>query len=480
MVSKFDLIIVGTGFASIFFLKKYLEKAPKHSRILILERGQFYSHKQRLKSKTTTADEVAELDVLSSGSEAILNSNKKKPWVFEPNFGGGSNTWTGCTPRFMPNDFKINTTYGVGIDWPISYDDLEPYYTETELLMSISGPDITPFPKSAPYPLPAHKLGTIDLLLNKQYGDKYISQPSARASKGIGTRNACCTSSVCQTCPVNAKFTIENAFSEMMKDERIQLEYGAKAFSMSIENGTARSILYKQNNKIVEAQGEVIALGANPIFNAHILLNSGDTNPLTGAGLSEQVGKYVWFYFNNLDNLGGGSVISGNGYMFYDGEHRKEYAACLIENHNLPYIRNEFGKWRQIAKFKFIFEDLPQNKNRVITSQNNDMPEIIYSGHSKYAQKGVDNLEFNINKYFSFLPIDRIEIDPHLQSTEAHILGTTRMSWSADNGVIDKNMIHHQYRNVFVLGGGAFPSLSPANPTLTLSALSLMAADKSF
>lgn len=480
MGSKYDLIIVGTGFASVFFLKKYLEKAPSNSRILILERGQSYSLKQRLKRKKTMPGEVAEHDVLSSGSEAVLNTNKKKPWVFEPNFGGGSNTWTGCTPRFMPSDFKINTTYGVGIDWPISYNDLEPYYTESELLMSISGPDVTPFPKSTPYPLPAHKLSTIDLLLNGKYGNKYISQPSARASKGIGKRNACCTSSVCQVCPVNAKFTIENAFSDLIEDKRIQLEYGAQVFSMSIENGNARSVLYKQNDRVIEAFGEVIALGANAIFNAHILLNSGDKNPLTGAGLSEQVGKYVWFYFNNLDNLGGSSVISANGYMFYDGEHRNNYAACLTENHNLPFIRNEYGKWRQLAKFKFIFEDLPQNINKVTTSQDDYTPGIVYSGHSDYAQKGVDNLESNISKYFSFLPIDRIEIDPHIQSTEAHILGTTRMSLSVEDGVIDKNMIHHQYRNVFVLGGGAFPSISPANPTLTLSALSLMAADKSF
>lgn len=54
------------------------------------------------------------------------------------------------------------------------------------------------------------------------------------------------------------------------------------------------------------------------------------------------------------------------------------------------------------------------------------------------------------------------------------------MSNDATEGVVDKNLIHHQYRNVFVLGSGAFPSITPANPTLTLSALSLRAADLNF
>jgi choline dehydrogenase-like flavoprotein len=54
------------------------------------------------------------------------------------------------------------------------------------------------------------------------------------------------------------------------------------------------------------------------------------------------------------------------------------------------------------------------------------------------------------------------------------------MSKTAKEGVLDKHLIHHQYRNLFVLGSGSFTTFTPANPTLTLSALSLHAADKSF
>src|SRR5678809_208679 len=99
--------------------------------------------------------------------------------------------WTGCTPRFMPNDFKMDSMYGRGIDWPIGYNDLEPYYCETEAIMLISGPEQTPFPMSKRYPQKPHSLSSVDKILQKEYGDLYISQPTARSSEQ-GKRNMCC------------------------------------------------------------------------------------------------------------------------------------------------------------------------------------------------------------------------------------------------------------------------------------------------
>jgi len=54
------------------------------------------------------------------------------------------------------------------------------------------------------------------------------------------------------------------------------------------------------------------------------------------------------------------------------------------------------------------------------------------------------------------------------------------MGDDANKSVVDKNLIHHKYRNLFVLGSGVYPTITPSNPTLTLSALSLMAANNSF
>lgn len=478
MDKKYDLILVGTGFASTFFLMKYLEKTKGKKKVLVLERGSFVSHSERLKNKR---GEMPNQTTSATFSEQTFWGNtKEKSWVFDPNFGGSSNCWTGCTPRFLPNDFKINSTYGVGEDWPISYDSLEPYYCEVEKIMGISGPEETPWPMSKNYPLPPHQLSTVDKLLNKKYGPLYISQPTARASVPTGNRSQCCSTGVCEVCPVNAKFTIENSLNEIYKSPSVELIFNAQVLELDIENDNVRKVNFELNKEIRTASSELVALGANALFNAHILLNSGDNNPNTGCGLSEQIGIYASIYFDGIDNVGGSSVISANGYMFYDGEHRKDYAACIIESFNTPFIRNEFGKWRQIGRYKFIFEDLPQSRNRVRLSEDRKKPVIEYSGYSDYTRRGLNNLKENIEKYFSFLPIEKVELDDTVQKTEFHICSTTRMSKGQNNGVVDRHLVHHKYRNLFVLGSSVFPTITPANPTLTLSALSLWAADKSF
>ena len=138
------------------------------------------------------------------------------------------------------------------------------------------------------------------------------------------------------------------------------------------------------------------------------------------------------------------------------------------------------GKWRKIAKLKFVFEDLPGDNNRVLPTADPLVPKLQYVSHDKYVDRGMNRLRSDVERIFSFLPLERIEVDSYFQKSEFHICGTTRMGLSGQDSVVDRNMIHHQYRNLFVLGSGVFPSISPSNPTLTLSALSLRAASNSF
>lgn len=481
MNEGYDLILVGTSFASSFFLKKYLEKSSDKVKVLVLERGYFFSHGERLQNaRGKPYGDNSFISSLGNSGRPYHTNNDKKPWMFDPNFGGSSNCWTGCTPRFLPNDFKIKTLYNIGQDWPLDYDDLEAYYCEAESIMGISGPTVTPYPMSKPYPLPAHHLSSVDKLIQERYNSLYISQPTARASIPVGKRNACCSSSICHLCPIDAKFTIANTLKEIYDDPRVKIIYNAQVYALSCMNNYVKGVEFMHDNKKKSIKGDIVAIGANAIFNAHILLNSGDKNPFTGKGICEQVGYYAYIYLDGLENIGGSSTITANGFMLYDGEHRKDFAACIIESHNDLFVRGEYGKWRQIAKMKFVFEDLPQDKNQVTLSNDELKPLINYYGHSNYSNKGYENLKEIITNLFDFLPIEQIDLDDSPQLSESHILSTTRMGTDESNSVIDKNLIHHQYRNLFVLGGGAFPSVAASNPTLTLSALSLYAANNSF
>jgi choline dehydrogenase-like flavoprotein len=68
-------------------------------------------------------------------------------------------------------------------------------------------------------------------------------------------------------------------------------------------------------------------------------------------------------------------------------------------------------------------------------------------------------------------------VGTELGTTAAHIQGTVVMGNDPATSVVDRHLLHHQYRNLLVLGSSAYPSASPAYPSLTISALSLWAAD---
>jgi choline dehydrogenase-like flavoprotein len=471
-----DLVLIGSGFASAFFLKKYLEHAGPRVRVVVLERGHIDSLAWQIEHQRSS-------QVVSE--DHYTNRTPEKPWRFTLGFGGGSNCWWACTPRFMPNDFRLQSTYGVGRDWPIGYEDLEPYYEEAEQIMSVSGPHPTPYPKSGPYPLPPHRLTDADEQFQKHYPDSYFVQPTARASVDTESRPRCCGNGVCSICPVNAKFTILNGMLDVLMDDRVELRFGATARSVETVGTTARAVVYEQDGQESRVEGDLIAVGANAVFNPYLLQRSGLDHPKLGRNLHEQISQGVILDLDGVDHYNGSTSINGHGYMFYDGDHRSHRPAALIESSSIPHLsgalRAEPGKWLQRMSLKFIFEELPQVDNRVeIDTDDPTKPTTSHSNYSDYALRGIRALPELVEKLIGPLPIENYRIADKVNPTEAHVMGTCVMSSDPSEGIVDDHLIHHKVRNLLVLGSSAFPTCSPANPTLTLSALSLRSADHLF
>ncbi|MEZ9538485.1 hypothetical protein AB4160_09805 [Shewanella sp. 10N.286.51.B8] len=152
---KYELIIIGSGFGASFFLLEALKKI--NGNILVLEWGDYHSWNWQLSQGKNSAVDPAD----------TFKNTAEKEWNCTIGFGGGMNCWFAQTPRFHPADFKTASLYGVGNDWPISYDDLEPYYCDVESIMSVSGdPDMqSMFPRSKPYPQPPHRPTAIDRIM---------------------------------------------------------------------------------------------------------------------------------------------------------------------------------------------------------------------------------------------------------------------------------------------------------------------------
>lgn len=469
----YDLIMVGTSFASSFFLAEYLKKSDASRRVLALERGRMDRHAWQVENRSSSS---------TSPEGLFVNKNENKPWFICPAFGGGSNNWEGCCPRMLPNDFRLKSRYGVGRDWPLSYDELEEYYCRAEEEMEIAGPEKTPFPRSRPYPQPAHRMTDPDRLLRDARPGLHISQPTARARVKTSNRPACEARNVCNICPIDAKFTVLNGMSKVYQDPRVTLLLEANVMTVEYNGNVATGVSYVKDGATSKAEGDLVVLGAGALFNPFILLKSGIEHPLTGKGLCEQVSILVTADLDGVDSFQGSTSYTANGYLDYDGDHRSQSAACMTETSNIATtktLRAERNKWRRRAVFKFIFEDIPQERNHVkISEEDENLPETVYAGHSDYTQRALDALPEMVPRFLDPLPLENYKIADKIFKSDAHIIGTTVMGDDPVNSVIDRHLAHHRIRNLVVLGSGAFPAMSPANPTLTIAALSLWSADK--
>jgi choline dehydrogenase-like flavoprotein len=378
----------------------------------------------------------------------------------------------------------MKSRYGVGRDWPFDYDELEPYYGQAEELMAVAGDSVdTPFRRSSPYPLPAHTFNEPEKLLKKAWPEQFFHQPSARPTAAVNRRPRCCANGVCGRCPIDSKFTVLNGFKSVFEDRRVKLEIGAAVQSVETAAGRATGVVYQRGGREQRAAANLVALGANAMFNAHILLRSSLPQGGVGKRLHEQASVRVYIDLDGVDNFQGSSSITGHGYMLYDGEHRRDRAACLVETWNVPRLRMTPGKHRQFLQAQFLYDNLPRDDNRVIVDPaDRTKPKLIWRGRSDYADRSRKQAMQDAEKVFAALPIERLRLenDGAFRDTEGHILGTTPMGTDPAKSVVDGDLRHHQVRNLLVLGGSTFPVSSPSNPTLTISALSLRAASRLF
>ena len=372
------------------------------------------------------------------------------------------------------------------MDWPLTYDDLEEHYSVAEEVMLVSGPADSPMPRSRPFPLPPHRLSEPDAALKRHFPDQRFSVATARASVATGKRGVCCASGICTLCPVDAKFTVQNGLDSVFRDPRVTLQLLSEVQTVDIEGAMAKGVVYTRDGRTERASADLVVLAASALFNPHILLRSGLTHPWLGNGLHEQLSVVVMLDLKGMKAYNGSTILTGLGYLFYDGEHRRDYAACMTETWNSPFnqyyggLRSERGRWNERFIIGFLFDDLPRQDNTVtISSKSARLAETRFNGHSEYAERGVAQIPRMIDKLSEALPIERI-LSLERTATASHIQGTVVMGNDPGSSVVDRHLIHHQVRNLLVLGAGSFPSASPAYPTLTVSALSLWAADNLF
>lgn len=453
---RWDVVIAGTSFAAMYFLWGL----PTNLRVLLVEKGGWHDHADQVAEQRTNGEENFRLSA---------DHPDNKDWVAHSTFGGNSNCWTGNVPRFLPNDFRMKTLYGQGEDWPLTYDDLEPYYARVEAAMEVAGGGSEHlFPRSTPYPYPAHTGTRTDLLLRSR-SDSWIAMPTARSNGG--SRPTCCATGACHLCPIDAKYSILNDQDRFLRDG-VDVLLETEAREVMMEGGRATGLVVRHQGAEHVLRANHVALAANAIFNPAILLRSGIQHPALGRYLNEQLGAYRLVDAPGLGYFGG-SAITGLGYAFYDGSHRSEHAAALVEIINAPaFLREDHGRWGERAFTKMIVEDLPLESNHVYL--DDDEPVIDWRGFSDYTLRGMKAASDALPDLFP--DVEGYHTYGEVRS-EAHIQGTHRMGNDPERFVTDGFQRLHGIDNIHVLGSGGFPTSVPANPTLTLAALALRAGE---
>src|SRR5579859_7497652 len=199
-----DFCIVGVGSAGGVLLQRL---ARAGFRVVGIEAGPFWDTERDWVSDEAGSSKLYwnELRITGGEDPITLGANNSGRGV-----GGGSVHWAGFTPRFHPSDFRVYSQDGVGVDWPISYEDLRPYYELLEKEIPVSGPAYFPWGDPHGYPYGPHPMGGVGDVLVRGCTKLGIGVcaggPVAILSGSHGDRPHCIYRGFCiQGCKVGAK-----------------------------------------------------------------------------------------------------------------------------------------------------------------------------------------------------------------------------------------------------------------------------------
>ncbi|MCW3474899.1 GMC family oxidoreductase [Limobrevibacterium gyesilva] len=427
--------------------------------------------------------------------------------------GGTIWHWAAHAWRVLPNDLKIKSLYGVGRDWPLSYEELEPYYYEAEVKMGVSGAPNTGSPRTKPFPMePVAEPWAMRRFRERLAAGGYevVSNTTARNSRTYDGRPACCGNNNCQPiCPIGAQYDGGVAASAA---EAAGAKIIPNAVVYRIEHDPQGRIVavhyYDPNKTSYRVTGKTFILAANGIESPKLLLMSAsDKYPKGLANGSDMVGRNLMDHpsssltFDAEEELwlGRGHQSPSSINTFRDGAFRSEYAAFRLDFTNISQVRSAaedliaagvYGpelekqlRYRSAhqVNVKDVLEVLPNPENRVVLSSQKDAlgipkPEVHYA-LDDYVHKGMAAAKVEYARIAELMGGTNLRYTPDGQyANNQHITGTMSMGNDPKDSVVDRFGRAHDHPNLFIAGTGVMPTAATVNSTLTGVALALRTA----
>jgi len=528
-----DFIVIGIGAAGGVMVK---ELATAGFRVVALEQGPWRHEKDFVH------DEVSVMF-----RAALINDPKKQPNTFRKTaderavkqqtveyarlVGGGSVHFTTNYWRFHPDDFRERSVLGAipGADlrdWPITYDDLEPYYTKAEWELGISGlAGSNPFdgPRSKPYPLPPMPVKSSGVLFErgaKKLGLHPFPAPIAVISQQYRGRAACIHCGYCEAfgCEVGAKSsTLAALIPAAVKTGHLEIR--PNSYVRKIETGkdgrVTGAIYFDSDGHEVFQRAKAVVVCANGAETPRLLLMSkSNAFPNGLANTHGNVGKYLMFdnggiafgLFEHPTNEYKSVVVTRVAHDYYRSDPKRgfyggggldgrfDYYPAGFASAGMPADGPQWGaQWkREIAEYYTHLSGTLAHASCLAVEHNSislddDVKDawgqpairVTFKNHPDDL-KATDFLIARQKEILQAAGAKKVWVDESTMGPvtySRHLMGTCRMGDDPRTSVVDKWNRTHEVRNLFLVDGSSLVTCARQQPTETIQALAYRTAD---
>lgn len=460
-------------------------------------------------------------------ADASAKATKRPALTYGRGVGGTTVHFSGNYWRFKPIDFREVSTKGAVAgtslsDWPISYEELEPYYTKVDWEIGVAGePGPHDPPRSRPYPMPPHHPKSQGVLIDRaarQLGWSAFAAPMAINSRHYDGRSQCVNCGFCLGfgCEVRAKSsTLVTMIPKAVATGKCEVRPESYVRRIEVnDRGRVTGVKYFDGNRReVFQRAKAVVLCANGAETPRLLLNSktnafpnglanssgyvGRNLMLNGAGLAmgqfeHEVNGYkgivatriIWDTYELDPALG---FIGGGGFDFrFDAtpisfafggappdtpRWGREYKRHLMRNYTRSLLA--YGHTSSLPVMGNSISLDPDVKDAWgvpairVTYKDHEQDLRMYKW---FAQKSEQLLKA--------AGADRAwPLNVESQQFAFHLLGTCRMGNDPGTSVVDRFHRAHDVRNLFIVDGSSFVTSGRGQPTMTIQALAFRAAD---
>lgn len=519
-----DVLLIGAGPTGAVAAKRFAEAGM---RVVVLEQGQWPDYSR------ARADHVD--FELTAGHYWSGNPNRRRAPADYPiddsesdiaavlynGVGGGTVIYAAHWQRNMPSDFRTRTLDGVGDDWPLTYEELAPYYEQVEADFGVSGLAGDPaFPPGKGPPLPPAPLGEMGrrvARVHNRLGWHWWPAPNAIATRPYGPLRPCMQRATCMWgCVEKAKGSVDLTHWPQLIQRGVELLTGARVRRLELNgSGLISGAVYTdREGRECFQPAAVTVLAANGIGTPRLLLLSRSAGHPNGlANSSGLVGRRLMLHpFGTVVGLFEDDLHSTHGLWgqhihcleFYETDSSRGFlrgakwglqptGGPLSMTRSYPWGENN-SIWgpqfhQQLrerlghsAMWGIIAEDLPEAANQVVLdprlkdSDGNPAPKVIY----RMSENSRRLLRFHLERAKESLEAAgayQVVIAPLIRETGWHILGTCKMGDDPSSSVVDAWGRCHDVSNLFIFDGSIWPTSSGMNPTATIAAMALRCAE---